>query len=43
MWQLWEKTDLLRQKPAAVPPCPPQIPYELDWDQNRSSAVCGQR
>jgi hypothetical protein len=28
-----------RRKPAPVPLCPPQIPYDLIWARNRAAAV----
>jgi hypothetical protein len=28
-----------RNKPAPVPLCPPQIPYDLTWDRTRAAAV----
>jgi hypothetical protein len=32
-----------RRKPAPVPLCPPQIPYELIWDRTRTAAVGSRR
>jgi hypothetical protein len=32
-----------RKKPAPVPLCPPQIPYDLNWARTRAAAVGSQR
>jgi hypothetical protein len=32
-----------QRKPAPVPFCPPQIPYDLNWDWNRAAAVGSRR
>jgi hypothetical protein len=30
--ELVRETEVLKRKPAQVPLCPPQIPYDLTWD-----------
>jgi hypothetical protein len=32
-----------RKQPAAMPPCPPQIPHNLTWDQTQADAVGSKR
>jgi hypothetical protein len=32
-----------RSKPAPVPLCPPQIPYDLTWARTRAAAVGSRR
>jgi len=39
---LQEKTEILHEKLAPLPLCPPQIPHGLAWDQTWASAVRGQ-
>jgi hypothetical protein len=36
-WYWQGKTEVLRDKPALVPLCPPQIPHGLPWDWSRAS------
>ena len=33
------ETEVLGEKPAPVPLCPPQISYGLSWDQTRTSVA----
>jgi hypothetical protein len=40
-WNWHVKTEVLAEKPAPVPLCPPQIPHGLTWDRTRASAVGG--
>jgi hypothetical protein len=32
-----------RRKPAPVPICPPQIPYDMTWSRTRAAAVGSRR
>jgi hypothetical protein len=40
-WNWQGKTEVLGEKPAPVPLCPPQIPYGLTRDRTRACAVGG--
>jgi hypothetical protein len=31
------------RKPAPVPHCPPQIPYDMNWDRTRAATVGSRR
>jgi hypothetical protein len=42
-WNWQGKTEVLEEKPAPVPLCPPQITHGLTGDQTRASAVRGRR
>jgi hypothetical protein len=33
------ENEVLEEKPAPVPLCPQQIPYELNWPRTQAAAV----
>jgi hypothetical protein len=33
------KIEVLKEKPVPVPLCPPQIQYQLDWNQTSTFVV----
>jgi hypothetical protein len=41
--ELAGETEVLGEKPATVPLCPPQIPHNLIRDRTRAAAVGSQR
>jgi hypothetical protein len=42
-WEFSGKIWRTRRKPAPVPHCPPQIPYELTWNGSQAAAVRSRR
>jgi hypothetical protein len=38
-WELAGETEVLAEKPAPIPFCPPQTPHGLAWDRTRAPAV----
>jgi hypothetical protein len=41
--RIGRENRITRKKPAPVPLCPPQIPYDQTWDRTRAAAVGSQR
>jgi hypothetical protein len=38
-WELVGETEVLEEKPAPVPLCPPQIPHDMTWARTQAAEV----